>query len=264
MVRVKEVIVVEGKYDKNTLSQIVDAVIVETGGFGIFSDREKLSLLRRLAEKRGLVVLMDSDGAGFVIRRFLKGAIDPEKVKHAYIPDVAGKEKRKSSPSKEGKLGVEGMEPAVLIEALRRAGATLDETSAAVSRAAITKADLYAAGLTGLPGSEGRRRAFQKKLGLPEKLSANALVDVLNALMDRESFLAEMLVQESAGQDGAQQQCRREPGILQSAPPDGQSVQRGRSQVDEDDKGTEHHGAGESKGTQKNIPSLGPHGEYVV
>ena len=125
MIPVKEVIVVEGRYDKNTLSQIFDAVIVETAGFGVFNDREKLALLRRLAEARGLIVLTDSDGAGFVIRNFLKGAIDPALVKQAYIPDVAGKERRKASPSKEGKLGVEGMSAETLIDALRRAGATL-------------------------------------------------------------------------------------------------------------------------------------------
>ena len=203
MIRVKEVIVVEGRYDKNTLSQIFDAVIIETAGFGVFSDREKLELLRRLADARGLVVLTDSDGAGFVIRRYLKGAIDPAKVKHAYIPDVPGKEKRKSSPSGEGKLGVEGMRPEVLVEALRRAGATLDEAPAGPCGEKLTKADLFAAGLTGMPGSEARRKALQKKLGLPEKLSANALLDVLNVLMGREAFLAEVLVEKGAGQDGA-------------------------------------------------------------
>lgn len=197
MIRVKEVIVVEGRYDKNTLSQIFDAVIVETGGFGIFNDREKLDLLRRLADARGLVILTDGDGAGFVIRRYLKGAIDPAKVKHAYIPDISGKEKRKSSPSAEGKLGVEGMRAEVLIEALQRAGATLDGEFAA-PRDRITKADLYAAGLTGKPGSEERRRALLKRLDLPERLSANALLDVLEVLMGREAFLAEMLVDEGA------------------------------------------------------------------
>lgn len=199
MIRVQEVIVVEGRYDKNTLSQIFDAVIVETSGFGIFNDREKLELLRRLADARGLVVLTDSDGAGFVIRRYLKGAIDPAKVKHAYIPDVSGKEKRKSSPSAEGKLGVEGMRPDVLVEALRRAGATLDgEVSQPQAR--ISKADLYAAGLSGTPGSEERRKALLRRLNLPDKLSANALLDVLEVLMGREAFLAEMLVDKSAGE----------------------------------------------------------------
>ena len=182
MIPVKEVIVVEGRYDKNTLSQIFDAVIVETSGFGVFNDREKLALLRRLAEARGLVVLTDSDGAGFVIRNFLKGAIDPALVKQAYIPDVAGKERRKASPSKEGKLGVEGMSAETLIDALRRAGATLGDEAPTHRSGGITKATLYELGLSGGPGSAEKRRALLKELDLPEKLSANALLDVLNAL----------------------------------------------------------------------------------
>ena len=182
MISVKEVIVVEGRYDKNTLSQVFDAVIVETSGFGVFNDREKLALLRRLAEARGLVVLTDSDGAGFVIRNFLKGAIDPALVKQAYIPDIAGRERRKRAPSKEGKLGVEGMKPEVLIEALRRAGATLGGEEPARRAGGITKATLYELGLSGGPGSAEKRRALLKELDLPEKLSANALLDVLNAL----------------------------------------------------------------------------------
>ena len=182
MISVKEVIVVEGRYDRNTLSQVFDAVIVETSGFGVFNDREKLALLRRLAEARGLVVLTDSDGAGFVIRNFLKGAIDPALVKQAYIPDIAGRERRKRAPSKEGKLGVEGMKPEVLIEALRRAGATLGGEEPARRAGGITKATLYELGLSGGPGSAEKRRALLKELDLPEKLSANALLDVLNAL----------------------------------------------------------------------------------
>lgn len=182
MISVKEVIVVEGRYDRNTLSQVFDAVIVETSGFGVFNDREKLALLRRLAEARGLVVLTDSDGAGFVIRNFLKGAIDPALVKQAYIPDIAGRERRKRAPSKEGKLGVEGMKPEVLIEALRRAGATLGGEEPARRAGGITKATLYELGLSGGPGSAEKRRALLKELDLPEKLSVNALLDVLNAL----------------------------------------------------------------------------------
>ena len=182
MISVKEVIVVEGRYDKNTLSQVFDAVIVETSGFGLFKDGEKLALLRRLAEKRGLVVLTDSDGAGFVIRNYIKGAIDPALVKMAYIPDMPGKERRKSSPSKEGKLGVEGMSAEVLIAALRRAGATLGGETATHRTGGITKATLYELGLSGRPDSAARRRELLKKLDLPEKLGANALLDVLNAL----------------------------------------------------------------------------------
>lgn len=193
MISVKEVIVVEGRYDKNTLSQVFDAVIVETSGFGLFKDGEKLALLRRLAEKRGLVVLTDSDGAGFVIRNYIKGAIDPALVKMAYIPDMPGKERRKSSPSKEGKLGVEGMSAEVLIAALRRAGATLGGETATHRTGGITKATLYELGLSGRPDSAARRRELLKKLDLPEKLGANALLDVLNALYDEESLRASVL-----------------------------------------------------------------------
>lgn len=187
---VKEVIVVEGRYDKNTLSQVVDAVIIETSGFGIFNDAQKQKLLRTMAQARGLVVLTDSDGAGFVIRNFIKGCVDPACVKHAYIPDVYGKERRKAAPSKEGKLGVEGMRPQVLLDALIRAGATVDERPAAESAARITKADMYKCGLSGGTGSREKRAALIKRLDLTEKLSADALLDVLNAIMTREEFFA--------------------------------------------------------------------------
>ena len=192
MIPVKEVIVVEGRYDKNTLSQVFDAVIIETSGFGVFNDKEKLALLRRLAETRGLVVLTDSDGAGFVIRNFIKGAVDPALVKQAYIPDIPGRERRKSAPSKEGKLGVEGMSPEVLVEALRRAGATLGGEAATHRSGGITKATLYELGLSGGSGSAQRRRALLKKLDLPEKLGANALLDVLNALYTERELRALM------------------------------------------------------------------------
>lgn len=181
MIRIHEAIVVEGRYDKAALASVVDAVIIDTAGFGIFSDREKLALLRRLAEARGLVILTDSDGGGLLIRNFLKSAIDPALVKHAYIPDIRGKERRKRKPSKEGKLGVEGMSPAVLLESLRRAGVCTDELPAP-ARELITKADMYALGLTGMPDSAARRAAVKKALDLPENLSTNALLDVLNVL----------------------------------------------------------------------------------
>lgn len=197
MLKVKEVIVVEGRYDKNTLSQIVDTVILETGGFGIFNDKQKQKLLRRLAENRGLIVLTDSDGAGFVIRNFIKGCVDPALVKHAYIPDVFGKERRKNAPSKEGKLGVEGMKTEVLIGALRRAGATIEGESA--SRAGICKADLYARGLSGGEGSAQRRKELLKAMDLPERLTADGLLDVLNAIMSREEFY-ELRLQTSSTQ----------------------------------------------------------------
>ena len=189
MIRVREAIVVEGRYDKTTLSQLVDGVILETNGFGIFKDREKLALLRRIADRRGLVVLTDSDGAGFVIRNYLKGALPKDKVKHAYIPDLYGKERRKTHPGKEGKLGVEGMSPAVLEHALRQAGATIlgEETGRAAP--ALTKADLYACGLSGGENSREKRKKLLAALGLPEHLSPNALLPVLSALYSREDLL---------------------------------------------------------------------------
>ena len=191
MLKIKEAIVVEGRYDKNTLSQLVDTVILETSGFGIFKNEELLVLLRRLARERGLIILTDADGAGFVIRNFLKGSIDPALVKHAYIPDVAGKERRKRVPGKEGKLGVEGMRPEVLEQALRRAGATfLEEGSIPASPGTpITKADLMLWGFTGRPDSTQRRAALLKKLELPAHMTPNALLPVLNALYSKESFL---------------------------------------------------------------------------
>lgn len=188
MRRVREVVVVEGRYDKNTLKQAVNATVVETGGFGVFNDKERLALLRRLAEERGLILLTDSDGAGFIIRNFLKGAIPKERLKQAYIPDVYGKERRKAAPGKEGKLGVEGMPPEVLVRALERAGATFEDGEAAPAGTAITKADLYELGLSGRPDSGIKRAALLKKLGLPEHMTANALLEALNILYSREEF----------------------------------------------------------------------------
>ena len=191
MLRIREAIAVEGRYDKNTLSQLVDTVIVTTNGFGIFKDKARLSLLRRLAAERGLVILTDSDGAGFVIRNYLSGALPPEQVKHAYIPDVPGKERRKSSPGREGKLGVEGMRPQVLEEALRRAGAVfLEEPPAGTAPGGLTKADLFALGLSGGPGAAERRRRLLRELDLPEHLSANALLEVVNGALSPEALRA--------------------------------------------------------------------------
>lgn len=191
MMRVKEVIVVEGRYDKNTVSQVVDATVVALGGFSVFNDREKLSFLRRLAMERGLIVLTDSDGAGFVIRNYLKGALPKDRVKQAYIPDIHGKERRKRAPGKEGKLGVEGMRPEVILEALRRCGATFEDGEAQLSRSApLTKADLFALGLTGTPDSASRRQALLRKLDLPEHLTSNGLLEALNLLYSREELEA--------------------------------------------------------------------------
>ncbi|MCI9643933.1 MAG: DUF4093 domain-containing protein [Oscillibacter sp.] len=190
MERIREVIVVEGRYDKNTVSQVVDATVVTLGGFAVFNDKEKLAFLRRLAEQRGLVILTDSDGAGFVLRNYLKGALPKDRVKQAYIPDVKGKERRKRRGGKEGKLGVEGMSPAVLREALRKAGATFEDGEAPEQGEALTKADLFALGLSGGTGSAERRRRLLKRLDLPEHLTANGMLEALNLLVSREALEA--------------------------------------------------------------------------
>lgn len=187
MVKIKEAIVVEGRYDKNTLSQIVDAPILETAGFGIFKDKKQLALLRQVAQKRGLIIFTDSDGAGFVIRNHLKSAIPAKYLKHAYIPDIQGKEKRKSAPGKEGKLGVEGMTPEIILQCLRRAGATIEGEDAAATRQ-ITKQDLMELGLSGGQDSSARRLALLKALDLPEHMSSNAMLQALNLLYSLEEL----------------------------------------------------------------------------
>ena len=193
MLSLRQAIVVEGKYDQITLSQLVDAPIFVTNGFGIFKDPERMALLRLVAEKRGLIVLTDSDGAGLVIRNRLRSCIPPEYLLHAYIPDVYGKEKRKAAPGKEGKLGVEGMDRETLLAALRNAGAAFSEEDASPpAREPITKTDLFELGLTGTRNSRERRLALQKQLGLPEHLSTNALLTALNCIISREELLAEM------------------------------------------------------------------------
>lgn len=189
MRKVKEVIVVEGKYDKNALSQVVDAVIIETSGFGIFNNVQKQKLLKLMAEKSGLIILTDPDGAGLVIRNFLKGIVDPALIKQAYVPQIDGREKRKRSPSKEGKLGVEGMRPQVLLDALIRCGAVIDGEGGRAS-AGISKADMYAAGLYGRSESAMRREKLIEQLDLPKNISSGALLDVLNAVMTRDEFLS--------------------------------------------------------------------------
>ena len=187
MVKIKEAILVEGRYDKNTLSQIVDAPILETGGFGIFKDKKQMALLRQVAEKRGLIVFTDADGAGFVIRNHVKSAIPGKFLKHAYTPDIFGKERRKDKAGKEGKLGVEGMKPEIILEALRRAGATI-EGEDAPTRHAITKQDLMDLGLSGGADASAKRLALLKKLNLPEHMSANALLQALNILYSLEEL----------------------------------------------------------------------------
>lgn len=204
MLKIKEAIVVEGRYDKNTLSQLVDALIIPTEGFGIFKDGEKKKLLRRIAGERGLILLTDSDGAGFVIRNHLKGVIPNDRLKQAYIPDIYGKERRKVRPGKEGKLGVEGMRPEVLEQALRQAGATIlgEGEGDLPAQTPITKADFYCYGLTGRPDSALRRDLLKKRLDLPERLTANGLLDVVNALFTRQEFeaAARSLMEDSSTQ----------------------------------------------------------------
>lgn len=187
MIKIREAIVVEGRYDKNTLSQIVDAPILETSGFGIFKDKQQLSLLRKVAKERGIIVFTDPDGAGFVIRNHIKSTIEPQYVKHAYAPDILGKERRKSAPGKEGKLGVEGMKKRVILEALRKAGATIEgETS--IRQNQITKQDMMALGLSGCENSSELRLKLLKKLDLPEHMSANALLQAMNMLYTLDEF----------------------------------------------------------------------------
>ena len=187
MIKIKEAIVVEGRYDKNTLSQIVDAPILETSGFGIFKDKKQMELLRKVAKVRGLIVFTDADGAGFVIRNHIKSAIPGQYLKHAYTPDIMGKERRKTSPGKEGKLGVEGMRPEVIIDALRKAGATIEGEDVPV-RQQITKQDLMELGLSGGADASAKRLALLKKLDLPEHMSANAMLQALNLLYSLEEL----------------------------------------------------------------------------
>ena len=185
--RIKEVIVVEGRYDKNALLQVVDATVITTEGFGVFNDKEKVDYLRRLAEKQGVLLLTDPDGAGFVIRNYLKGALPPQQIKQAYVPDIFGKERRKKKGGKEGKLGVEGMSPAQLLDSLRRSGATILGEEALRESAGITSADLMEKGLIG-PNSAQKRADLIKKLQLPQHISTKGLLEALNLLLTREEW----------------------------------------------------------------------------
>jgi len=190
VVKIRQAIVVEGKYDKNTLRQIVDTAVFTTDGFGGMTDKVFLGFLRSVAKSRGLVILTDSDGAGFVIRNRLKSALPKDGVLHAYIPDIYGKEKRKQTAGKEGKLGVEGMSAEVLLQALRNAGAEFEDGVPAAEKTPITKTDFYELGLSGHPDSKEKRLSLLKKLELPEHMSANAMLEALNSLYGREEFLA--------------------------------------------------------------------------
>ena len=189
--KLRQAVVVEGKYDKNTLSQLIDAPIFTTDGFTSMKDPALMRLLREAAEARGLIILTDSDGAGFLIRNTLRGLLPPQGVLHAYIPDLPGKEKRKAHAGKEGLLGVEGMRPEVLFKALRDAGAVFeDEAAPQNEKTPVTKQDLYALGLSGRADSAQRRAALLKTLELPAHMSATALLQALNVMFTREEFLA--------------------------------------------------------------------------
>ncbi len=190
MIKIRQAIVVEGKYDQNTLSQLVDTTIFQTHGFGVMNDRALVELLRKAAKTTGLIIFTDSDGAGFVIRNYLKSVLPKEGVLHAYIPDISGKERRKRQPGKEGLLGVEGMTKEILLQALANAGAELGGAAQKKEGPPITKLDLYTAGLSGRADSQAKRAALLKRLRFPAHMSANALLDALNLLYTRGEFLA--------------------------------------------------------------------------
>ena len=188
MLKIKEAIIVEGRYDKIKLKNIVDATIIETNGFRVFSDKEKQSLIRKIAETKGILVFKDSDSAGFVIRNFLRGAVDKSKIKHCYIPQINGKEKRKAHSSKEGFLGVEGVSDDVIIDAIRKSGATIIGEESQAQSGEITKSDLYRLGLTGRENSEKLRKALLKNLGMPSYLTTNAMLSAINCLYSLEEL----------------------------------------------------------------------------
>ena len=196
MIRIQEAILVEGRYDKNALSQVVDTAIFETGGFGILKDRERIAFLRQVAAKRGLIIFTDSDGAGFLIRNRLKSLLPPQQLLQAYIPQIAGKEKRKQKPGKEGLLGVEGMTPEVLTEALRRCGAHFLGDDAPPPAGGITRQDLYAWGLMGGEGSREKRDLLKQHFGLPSHLGTSGFLDALNLIATQAQVMA-LLEQEA-------------------------------------------------------------------
>lgn len=191
MIKTDKAIIVEGKYDIIKLSNIVDGLIIKTDGFGIFKDKEKQKLLRRLAEEKGIIVLTDSDSAGFLIRKFLKSSIPEDRITNVYIPDVYGKEKRKTQAGKEGKLGVEGISEEALIEAFTKAGVMCNRT-ADEERRLITNIDLYEAGLMGKENSKEKRIKLMKALALPERLSTSSLLKILNTFVTYDEFIEKL------------------------------------------------------------------------
>ena len=188
MLKIREAVIVEGRYDKIKLKNLVDTTIIETNGFRVFSDKEKQTLIRKIAQTRGILVFTDSDSAGFVIRNFLRGAVDKSKIKHCYIPQINGKEKRKAHGSKEGFLGVEGVSDEVIIDAIRKSGATIIGEESQAQSGEITKSDLYRLGLTGRENSEKLRKALLKNLGMPSYLTTNAMLSAINCLYSLEEL----------------------------------------------------------------------------
>lgn len=187
MIKVKQAVIVEGKYDKIKLSSVIDGLIITTDGFSVFKNKEKIDLIRKLAENQGIIILTDSDSAGFKIRNYIKGCTQKGKITNIYIPDIFGKEKRKTAPSKEGKLGVEGIPVNVLKDAFEKADIFSENTEKS-NKVMITKAMLYDDGLVGKDRSEEKRKKLQKKLSLPEMLSVNSLIEVLNGLFSLEEY----------------------------------------------------------------------------
>lgn len=190
MLKIKQAIIVEGKYDKIRLSNLVDAVIIPTNGFALYKDKETAELIKMLARKTGIIILTDSDSAGFQIRSRLRSITPGCEVVNVYIPDIKGKERRKRVPSAEGKLGVEGVSDEILLEAFRKAGVFAEERT--LSKDPITKADLMERGLVGGENSAEKRAGLQRRLGLPERLSANMLLEILNVMYSREEFFSEL------------------------------------------------------------------------
>ncbi|MCR5484392.1 MAG: DUF4093 domain-containing protein [Clostridiales bacterium] len=187
MIKIRQAVIVEGKYDKIKLSKLLDTIIIPTDGFSIFKDREKQRLIKKLADTRGIIIMTDSDSAGFKIRSFIGGSVGKEKITHVYIPDIFGKEKRKTEPSKEGKLGVEGVPTGIILSALRKAGIIYEETREEKPDP-ITNIDFYEDGFSGKADSAERRKALLRYFGLPERLSTHSAVEVINSFADREDY----------------------------------------------------------------------------
>lgn len=197
MLKLDKVVIVEGKYDKIKLSSIIDGIIIVTNGFSIFKDKEKLELIRMYAREKGIIILTDSDSAGFKIRGYLKGSVPNDRITNVYIPDVFGKEKRKVRPSSEGKLGVEGIDPELITEAFRKAGVCFSENDRPSEKEPVTRADLYEMGLMGMEESSRKRQYLLKKLGLPEKLSTTGMLEAVNVMYSREEIFEIMNMKES-------------------------------------------------------------------